>query len=113
MHADQIKEVSDTVDQAITQEDLDALGEAERLALVVGAAYGRALHERDEARAMVERLGDAIVDLDVAARDVLTLDALENPTWAQDERLADNLRAALEAARRAVDSIQTNQTQED
>lgn len=56
--AARLTEVSATVDAGLSQADLDGMNEAERLALVVGAAYGNALAERDQARAQVaEALG--------------------------------------------------------
>lgn len=58
MNADHITEVSATVDAGLDQETLDGMNEAERLALIVGAAYGRALADRDEARAQVTQALD-------------------------------------------------------
>ena len=58
MNQAQITEVSMTVDSGLAQEELADLTEAERLGLIVGAAYGRALADRDMARAeLQEALG--------------------------------------------------------
>lgn len=106
MNANQITEVSATVDSALTQDDLEGMNEAERLALVVGAAYGKALSERDEAQAQVAALEDRLNTLAHAARGVLALDVLAQVTWAHDEATVNALRAAVE-------SVQAPETQED
>lgn len=58
MNHAQITEVSMTVDSGLSQEVLDDLTEAERLGLIVGAAYGRALADRDMARAELQEALD-------------------------------------------------------
>lgn len=106
MDQQQITEVSATVDAGLSQDDLDGMSEAERLALVVGSAYGAALHERDEARAQVMTLGgllDRAVSLLRQAKP-----RLEDSTWASDSSVAGSIQAFLED----VDSGQTP-TQED
>lgn len=106
MNADRITEVSATVDAGLSQEDLDGMNEAERLALIVGAAYGKALAERDEARAQVAALAQDLADLGSAAQAVLALDVLAQVTWAHDEQ-------AVQTLRQAVGSVQAPETQED
>lgn len=54
MNAEQINEVSVTVDSGLDAGVLEDLTEAERLGLIVGAAYGRALADRDMARAELQ-----------------------------------------------------------
>ena len=94
MNTDQITEVSTTVDAGLAQEDLEHLGDAERLGLIVGAAYGRALAERDEARAQVAHLGARLND----ARDLLRTarPLLEDSTWATDSSVASSIQAFLD-----------------
>lgn len=106
MNERQITEVSATVDAALTQDDLEGMNEAERLALVVGAAYGKALAERDEAQARVAALEDQVNTLAHAATAVLGLDVVAQVTWAHDEATVNALRAAVE-------SVQAPETQED
>lgn len=109
MNADQITEVSATVDAGLTQADLDEMNEAERLALIVGAAYGKALAERDKARAIAVRLEQELAQVCAAAHAVLGLDVLDVLTWAHDEAKVDHLRTTLQA----VESVQAPETQED
>jgi hypothetical protein len=106
MNERQITEVSATVDAGLSQEDLDGMNEAERLALVVGSAYGRALAERDEARDAVDRLSTALAGAVVLLGKVQPV--LEDSSWATDSALAGSIQAFLEA----VDSDQAP-TQED
>lgn len=109
MNAEQITEVSATVDAGLTQADLDGMNEAERLALVVGAAYGKALAERDEARDVAAY---AIARL-ATARDLLNkvVPILDDSTWATDSALAGSIQAFLDTLQ-DVDSPQAP-TQED
>lgn len=109
MNDRQITEVSATVDAGLSQEDLDGMGEAERLALIVGSAYGQALAERDQARGQ----RDALVDDLVQARRLLekVQPILEDSTWATDHALATSIQAFLDGSE-PVDSDQTP-TQED
>lgn len=100
MSPEQITEVSATVDAGLSQDDLDQMTEAERLALVVGAAYGRALAQRDEARAQVqEALGhlEAILATQPAT------------SFAHTNAAADQAREFVQRIRtpQAVDSDQT------
>lgn len=95
-----IHEVSATVDAALTREDLEGMNEAERLALVVGAAYGRALSERDQARA----------DLADALRHLRTLvDEFPATSWAHANVAVEEAREFIQAiqAPAPVDSSQT------
>lgn len=78
---------------------------AEELGLLVGAAYGTALAERDTARAVAEATAAHLTDLADAARAVLALDALQSLTWAHDEDTVQRLRTTLET----VDSYQTDE----
>lgn len=96
--------------QPLTQADVDALTEPERLGLMVAAAYGTALAERDQAR---DLLADALVLVD----DLLA--AWPESTWAADsfrkaslEDRRANLVQAIEAAQ-AVDSDETPAAQKD
>lgn len=102
MNEAQITEVSATVDAGLSQEDLDGMNEAERLALVVGSAYGQALAERDKARAA---LAKAVTLLNE------TIPTLRATSWAQDEAVADSVQTFLDALG-TVDSTQAP-TQED
>lgn len=72
-----LTEVSATVDTALTREDLEGLNEAERLALVVGAAYGKALADRDAARAMLEAVVGEFPDTSFAHANVAVEKARE------------------------------------
>lgn len=94
MNTDRITEVSTTVDAGLSQDDLDAMSEAERLALVVGAAYGKALAERDEARAQVAHLRARLDEARTHLEN--TLGPLQNSTWANDSHLAGSIQAYLE-----------------
>jgi hypothetical protein len=106
MNAEQITEVSATVDACLNQEALDGLNEAERLGLIVGAAYGQALAERDEARAQVAIQAVTIRDLVDAARKVLAIDSLEHLTWAHDEDAVTALREVVQG----IGSLDSDQT---
>lgn len=112
---DRITEVSATVDAALSQEDLDGMNEAERLALVVGAAHGNALAERDEARAQASDLRHRLGVLLARCDRVLTLDVLDNLTWAGDETIVTRLRECVQENLefRPVDSDKTPAPQED
>jgi hypothetical protein len=106
MNERQITEVSATVDAGLEADDLAHLSEAERLGLIVGAAYGKALAERDEARAQVVALG---LRLDQAIHLLRQAEPrLEDSTWASDSSVAGSIQAFLVD----VDSEQTP-TQED
>lgn len=84
--------------------------EAEQLGLLVGAAYGAALHERDEARAEVVRLGQALERaLDIMANAVK---AWPETTWAQDSAALERLVQGIESLT-PVDSPTTPTQQED
>lgn len=112
---DRILEVSTTVDAALSQEDMDHLTEAERLALIVGAAYGNALAERDQARAQVEELHAELKSLAHATSEVLGHVPGLGPgeqTWAQDADLVEALRERLEDAYKALESVQAPETPE-
>lgn len=109
---DRIIEVSATVDAALPQEDLDDMTEAERLALVVGAAYGNALAERDQARAQVESLAFALTTLAHATSTVLGLDFMGQVTFAHDALAVEAQREALESAYQALESVQAPETPE-
>lgn len=111
MNAEQITEVSTTIDTGLAAEDLAHLNEAERLGLIVGAAYGQALAERDLAQAQAAIQAKTIRDLVDAAEKVLALDALDNLTWAHDEDAVTALRELVQGIG-PVDSDQT-QPQED
>lgn len=80
---------------SLNQDDLDHMNEAERLALVVGAAYGAALADRDMARTEVERLNERLV----LAKGLLDMALDEWPvtTWGTDslakERLVQGINA--------------------
>jgi len=118
MEANRITEVSATVDAGLDQETLDGMNEAERLALIVGAAYGRALADRDEARALVQSLSASLTALADAADAVLGLDALaQGVTFAHDDRAVEHLRGVVSVSRdltQAVGSVQAPETvQED
>lgn len=108
MKESQITEVSATVDAGLSQEDLDGMGEAERLALVVGAAYGKALADRDQAQ---EQFQITLTDL-VHARRLLekVVPILRDSTWATDSALADSIQVFLDG--QTVGSDETP-TQED
>lgn len=106
MNTEQITEVSTTVDTGLSQDDLDGMTEAERLALVVGAAYGKALSERDQARAQFEVTLDDLVKARRLLEKVVPI--LEDSTWATDSALAGSIQAFLDG----LDSEQTP-TQED
>lgn len=114
MSPEQITEVSATVDAGLDQEALDGLNEAERLGLIVGAAYGQALAERDEARAQASDLRRRLGVLLARCDRVLTLDVLDTLTWAGDERIVTRLRECVQENLefKPVDSEQTP-TQED
>lgn len=105
-------EVAVTVPTGLTEGDLEGMGDAERLGLIVGASYGAALADRDQARSQVAILGDALTTLDLAARAVLALDSVKSLTWAQDERTVDTLRQAVEDAGKALESVQAPETEE-
>lgn len=109
MKAEQITTLSATVDAELTQGDLDGMSEAERLALVVGAAYGKALAERDKARDRVDHL-HALLG---SARALLgrAQHSLGDSSWAADASLAEQIGQLME--RMDVDSIQQNNTQGD
>lgn len=102
MNADQITEVSTTVDTGLAQADLEHLGEAERLGLIVGAAYGQALAERDLARASLAKALDLMEAL---------ANAWPETSWAASNVAVENAREFIQATK-AVDSEQTP-TQED
>lgn len=108
MKESQITEVSATVDAGLSQEDLDGMGEAERLALVVGAAYGKALADRDLAQGFVDTLGAALAEATEFLWKVLPI--LRDSTWATDSALADSIQVFLDG--QAVGSDETP-TQED
>lgn len=108
MKESQITEVSATVDAGLSQEDLDGMGEAERLALVVGAAYGKALADRDEARNMTYRLSGNLGQATALLKKVVPI--LRDSTWATDSALADSIQVFLDA--QTVGSDETP-TQED
>jgi hypothetical protein len=95
-----IHEVSATVDAALTREDLEGLNEAERLALVVGAAYGKALADRDAARALAE---DAVGVLEALVAE------FPDTSFAHANVAVDKARAFIQAYRtpEPVDSEQT------
>lgn len=109
-----VAEVSATVDAGLAQEDLDGMTEAERLGLIVGAAYGKALAERDEARAQASDLRHRLGVLLARCDRVLSLDVLDNLTWAGDETIVIRLRECVQENLefRPVDSDLTP-TQED
>lgn len=109
MNPQQITEVSATVDTGLSQDDLDGMTEAERLALVVGAAYGKALADRDQARTQWAVLADRLT----VAKDLLgkVVPILNDSTWASDSALASSIQAFLDQAG-ALDS-ETTPTQED
>lgn len=109
MNTEQITEVSATVDTGLSQEDLDGMSEAERLALVVGAAYGKALSERDQARDLTYRLSGNLGQAQGLLEKVLPI--LEDSSWATDSALADSIQAFLDGLK-DVDSDKTP-TQED
>jgi hypothetical protein len=98
--AQRLIEVSVTVDAALSQEDLNGLNEAERLALMVGAAYGRALADRDQARDHLEK---AVETLEALA------EAFPETSWAHSNAALDTAREFIQAYRAAepVDSGQT------
>lgn len=115
MTPEQIAEVSITVSAPIDAQEVGDLNEAERLALVVGAAYGNALADRDEARQTVQSLSAALTALASAAEDVLALEVLGSLTFAHDERTADHLRGVVSVSRdlvSALESVQAPETQE-
>lgn len=96
--------------QPLTQDDVDNLNDAERMGLMVAAAYGTALAERDQAR---DLLADALVLVDDLIRE------WPETTWAADnyrvETMKDrrkNLVQAIQDAQ-AVDSEATPAPQED
>ena len=111
---DRITEVSATVDAGLSQADLDGMNEAERLALIVGSAYGAALADRDLARTEAADLRHRLGVLLARADNVLALDVLKDLTWAGDERAVTRLRECVQEnmALPAVDSDETP-TQED
>lgn len=86
---DRITEVSATVDAGLSQEDVDGMNEAERLALIVGAAYGAALAERDDAQRQVAVLEDRLAE----AKALLDYAVAHWPetTWATDTKAQDRL----------------------
>lgn len=94
MNETQITEVSATVDAGLTQEDLDGMNEAERLALVVGAAYGKALAERDQARDVGYRLAGNLGHAQGLLGKVVPI--LRDSSWATDSALADSIQAFLD-----------------
>lgn len=74
-------------------EEADNLTEAERLGIVVGMAYGNAIADRDIAREMHAAAEQELTELLQAARDVLALDLVKNPTFAHDEDALARLEA--------------------
>lgn len=91
------------------EEVLDSLNEAERLGLVVGAAYGQALAERDEARAQAVDLGQRLEK----AMTLLRYAVAEWPetTWASDSFRKDHLIQGTKALE-DVDSEESPTTEE-
>lgn len=85
------------------------LNEAERLGLVVGAAYGTALAERDQARALAVRLeqdlGYALEALEKAAA------AWPETSWASDSQNKDRLVQAIQNLK-ALESPETPESSE-
>lgn len=91
-------------------EEADNLTEGERLGIIVGMAYGNAVAERDIARDLHAAAVKELEELREAARDVLALDLVKNPTFAHDEDALVRLEALCHPAH-VVDSPHT--TQED
>lgn len=102
MNAEQITEVSATVDAGLSQEDLDGMNEAERLALIVGSAYGAALADRDLARAA---LASALEHLEAL------VETWPETSWAGSNVAVERAREFIQVTK-VVDSEQTP-TQED
>lgn len=102
----QIAEVSAAIDAGLTQDDLDDMTEAERLGLVVAAAYGNALAERDLAHQEVVRLRERLAEAERLLEQAAA--PLDASTWATDGQIASSIQAFLQA----VDSTQAP-TQED
>jgi hypothetical protein len=94
MNPQQITEVSATVDTGLNQDDLDGMTEAERLALVVGAAYGKALADRDEARAMAAHAIARLAEARAFLGKVVPI--LRDSTWATDSSLGDSIQAFMD-----------------
>lgn len=84
MDHQRIQEVSVTISAALARDDVDGMNEAERLALVVGAAYGNALAERDQSRARVAE-GRALLEK--------ALGFLGTSSWAAETHLAESIQA--------------------
>lgn len=87
--------------------DADDLGPAERLGLAVGAAYGAALADRDQARdmavALEGQLAEAIRLLDLAVHH------WPETTWAADSKALEDLVQGIENLK-AVESPENPQT---
>lgn len=96
--------VSVPIPPSLAQDDLEHLNEAERLGLIVGAAYGQALAERDVARAQAAHLGARLND----ARDLLrkARPLLEDSTWATDSSVAGSIQAFLDRVDSELSPIQ-------
>lgn len=75
--------------------ELAHLNEAERLGLVVGAAYGQALAERDQARNIAATLEQQLAKALETIR--YALKNWPETTWATDSLVQENVKAWLEA----------------
>lgn len=83
---------------------------AELLGLTVGRAYGVAILERDQARALVAELGTRLAKAAIFIGELGTqLDAVGPASWANDNVTRDQARAFLAdlEAGTAVDSAQS------
>lgn len=105
MKPETVAEALDTMAQV--PPGMEDLTEAERLGLVVGAAYGQALAERDQARAIAVHLEQENAHL----RDLLAYAVQEWPdtTWAADSHAKDTLVQAIQNAG-ALESPETPET---
>lgn len=103
-------EVSVPVD--LTPEECAAIPDHERMGIIVAQAYGTALAERDQARAVADSLAVTHASLLEAAADVLALDLVQHPTFAHDENAVARLRCLVDAGIDAM-VVDSTRTQED
>ena len=80
---------------AEVMETLEGLNEPERLGIVVAQAYGNALYERDQARAIAVALEQDLAKALRALR--YAVEKWPETTWAQDTLVQENLKHVLDA----------------